>query len=196
MQFSVHIERPGGGYTHHEWLAEGPGDPRPEQAKKLVDACRGAQAIVAYNSSFERDCIRLMAEVTPDLANELGMLELKLVDLLPVVRNHVYHPQFHGSFSLKSVLPALVADLSYDDLEIKDGALATLELWRLIFDPEQFGERKRVRTRRALLAYCERDSWATVRLLERLRAFAGVAPAAPTRPAQPVARATQLELGL
>lgn len=196
VQFSVHIERPGGGYTHHEWLAEGPGDPRPEQAKKLVDACRGAQAIVAYNSSFERDCIRLMAEVTPDLANELGMLELKLVDLLPVVRNHVYHPQFHGSFSLKSVLPALVADLSYDDLEIKDGALATLELWRLIFDPEQFGERKRVRTRRALLAYCERDSWATVRLLERLRAFAGVAPAAPTRPAQPVARATQLELGL
>jgi len=196
VQFSVHIERQGGGYTHHEWLADGSGDPRPEQAKKLIEACAGAQAIVAYNSSFERDCIRLMADVAPELADEMGMLELKLVDLLPVVRNHVYHPQFNGSFSLKSVLPALVADLSYDDLEIKDGALATLELWRLIFEPEQFGERRRARTRRALLAYCERDSWATVRLLERLRALAGVAPAAgPIRRAGP-ARATQLELGL
>src|SRR5947209_3900314 len=75
VQFSVHIQRPGGGFAHHAWLAEGPGDPRAEQAERLVAACAGAQAIVAYNSSFERDCIRLLADAAPGLAQELGLLE-------------------------------------------------------------------------------------------------------------------------
>ena len=196
VQFSVHLQQAGGGYAHYEWLTEGPNDPRPEQAERLVAACAGAQAIVAYNSSFERDCIRLMTDAAPGFARELGLLELKLVDLLPVVRNHVYHPKFRGSFSLKSVLPALVPDLSYDDLEIKDGAAATLALWRLVFEPDYFGRRERARMRQALLAYCERDSWATVKLLERLRALAGLAPTATAPPAVRVGRAVQLDLGL
>jgi hypothetical protein len=196
VQFSVHIQQPGGGYAHHAWLVDEPGDPRPEQAERLVAACAGAQAIVAYNSSFERNCIRLLAAATPSLARELGLLELKLVDLLPVVRNHVYHPKFAGSFSLKSVLPALVSDLSYDELEIKDGATATLALWRLVFESDQLGRRERAGMRRALLAYCERDSWATVKLLERLRALAGLAPLTAPAAGPPKARAVQLDLGL
>ncbi|HUL02338.1 MAG TPA: DUF2779 domain-containing protein [Gemmatimonadales bacterium] len=203
VQFSVHAQQASGrgGYEHHAWLFDGPpgADPRPEQAERLVAACAGADAIVAYNSSFERDCIRLLADGAPGLARELGMLELKLVDLLPVVRNHVYHPQFAGSFSLKSVLPALVPDLSYDDLAVKDGATATLALWRLLFEPEYFARRERERQRRALLAYCERDSWATVKLLDRLRALAGLAPTAPAFPVADLARqrsrAVQLDFG-
>jgi hypothetical protein len=202
VQFSVHLEHPSaqGGYEHHEWLFDGsPGvDPRPEQAERLVAACAGAEAIVAYNSSFERDCIRLLADGAPGLARELGLLELKLVDLLPVVRNHVYHPKFGGSFSLKNVLPALVPDLSYDDLAIKDGATATLALWRLLFEPEYYARRARERERRALLAYCERDSWATVKLLDRLRALAGLAPTATVLPrpeARQQGRAVQLDFG-
>ena len=198
VQFSVHMQRPGGSYTHHPWLTEGGGDPRPEQARLLVDACAGAQAIVAYNSSFERGCIRLLAAAAPDLARELGLIELKLVDLLPVVRNHVYHPKFGGSFSLKSVLPALVPDLSYGDLEIQDGAAATLALWRLVFEPDRLGPRQKARMRSALLAYCERDSWATVKLLDRLRVLAGLATPAVMPPAviKPGTRALQLDLGL
>jgi predicted RecB family nuclease len=198
VQFSVHMQQPDGDYTHHAWLTAGGADPRPEQARALVAACAGAQAIVAYNSSFERSCIRLLAAAAPDLARELGSLEFKLVDLLPVVRNHLYHPKFGGSFSLKSVLPALVPDLSYGDLEIHDGAAATLALWRLVFEPQQLGRRASARMRNALLAYCERDSWATVKLLERLRVLAGVPPAEAPRPAASAAgaRAIQLDLGL
>jgi len=87
--------------------------------------------------------------------------------------------------------------LSYDDLEIKDGATATLALWRLVFEPEYFGQRERARVRQALLAYCERDSWATVKLLERLRALAGLRAAEVIPPAgAPPGGAVQLELGL
>ena len=198
VQFSVHVEAPGGGYAHHAWLTEGGADPRPEQAERLVAACAGAHAIVAYNSSFERGCIRLLAAAAPGLARELGLLELKLVDLLPVVRNHVYHPKFAGSFSLKSVIPALVPEVSYADLEIRDGAAATLALWRLVFEPGQLGRRELARMRSALLAYCGRDSWATVKLLDRLRALVVVPPVvAPQRAAiPPGVRAMQLDLGL
>jgi hypothetical protein len=49
------------------------------------------------------------------------------------VRNHVYHPDLGGSFSLKSVLPAMVPELRYATLAIGDGETASLELERLVF---------------------------------------------------------------
>lgn len=45
----------------------------------------------------------------------------------------MYHPDFGGSFSIKRVLPALVPALSYGDLEIQEGELASVELQRLLF---------------------------------------------------------------
>ena len=149
VQFSIHVERRGGGYDHQTWQAEGPTDPRPDQAALLVAACEGVQAVVAYNSSFERSCIRLLAAAVPSLARELGLIELKLVDLLPIVRNHVYHPKFTGSFALKSVVPALAPEVTYEDLEIRDGAAATLALWRLVFESDGLGTRERAATRGA-----------------------------------------------
>ncbi len=180
VQFSVHLEQPGGGWRHEQWLAEGPGDPRPELAERLVAACRDARALVAYHASFERDCLRVLALAAPHLGPDLGEMELKLRDLLPAVRNHVYHPDFRGSFSLKSVLPALVPELTYDDLDVRDGARATVELWRLVFEHATLGARQTARLRQALLAYCERDTWAMVKLLERLRELAATLVVAPT----------------
>ena len=198
VQFSVHVEQPGGGYAHHAWLTEDGADPRPHQAELLVQACAGAQAIVAYNSSFERGCIRLLAAAVPELARELGLLELKLVDLLPVVRNNVYHPKLGGSFSLKSVIPALVPEVTYADLEIRDGAAATLALWRLVFEPEGLSDQRRTAMRSALLDYCERDSWATVKLLDQLRLWRVLYRLTVPQPAAipREARAMQLDLGL
>src|SRR5213596_3987825 len=90
VQFSCHVEERGRGMIHHEWIADGPGDPRPALAEALVAACAGARKVVVYYASFERDCIRQLAEAVPSLAKELERIETKLVDLLPVVRNHVY----------------------------------------------------------------------------------------------------------
>jgi hypothetical protein len=144
-------------------------------------------------------------------------MELRLLDLLPAVRNHVYHPKFGGRFSLKAVLPALVPDLTYDDLEVRDGAQATVELWRLVFERDALTTRHAERRRRALLRYCERDTWAMVRLLERLREIAATLVVAPTvaaagdaegepapvlvrraarGAARPAPKAVQLDLGL
>ena len=90
------------------------------------------------------------------------------------MRDHVYHPDFGGSFSIKKVLPALVPELGYDDLEIQDGGSASAALETLLLDTDALSAAKRQELRRDLLRYCERDTFAMVRLHERLRALAGL----------------------
>jgi hypothetical protein len=176
VQFSYHEETEkgekgagSGSHLHHAYLAEGPGDPRRELAERMLEATRGAERIVMY-SPFERSRINELAEQVPDLANDLHALAGKLVDLLPIVRNHVYHPDFQGSFSLKYILHPLVPDLTYNDLAIVDGQVASVEIARLLFVAHLVEDRDQLR--RDLLAYCERDTWAMVRLVQRLRELA------------------------
>lgn len=171
VQFSLHSTRPNGEYAHCEWLADGPDDPRPTIARALVAACRGARSVLTY-SSFERARIRALAEAVPEVAAELRALEARLVDLEPIVRNHVYHPAFGGSFSIKDVLPALVPELSYDDLAVNDGQVASALLSRMLLRGDPAAPEPRAALRADLLAYCRMDTWGMVKLLERLRELA------------------------
>jgi hypothetical protein len=167
-QFSYHADQGDGTFSHAAWLAEGPIDPRPAIAQALLEATAGEERIVMY-SSFERTCIRDLQEAVPALAGELVKLEAKLVDLLPVLRNHVYHPEFRGSFSIKAVLNPLVPELSYNDLVIVDGQTASVEIARLLFVAQRIPVEERERIRQDLLDYCKQDTWAMVRLLGRMR---------------------------
>ena len=170
-QFSYHEERGDGTHHHVGWLAEGPGDPRREVAEAMLAATAGAKRIVTY-SAYEKTRITELKALVPELAGPIDELLAKLVDLLPVVRNNVYHPDFRGSFSLKYVLTPLVPDLSYNDLVIVDGRLASVEIARLLFVAHKIPVAERDRLRQDLLDYCERDTWATVRLMARLRDLA------------------------
>jgi hypothetical protein len=173
VQFSCHVLGPGD-LKHDEWLAEGPNDPREEFARKVISACREAETVVAYNAPFERRCINAIADALPHLRPDLKTLTERLQDLLPIVRDHVYHPEFGGSFSIKEVLPALVPGLGYDDLEIQDGSSASAALETLLLEADAFSLSERKALRSHLLSYCERDTLAMVRLHERLLALAGL----------------------
>ncbi len=158
-------------YDHYDFLAEGPLDCRPALARAMVEATKDAQRVVTY-SSFEKTRIKGLQQAVPELRAELEALEHKLIDLLPVIQKHVYHPKFDGSFSLKKVLPALVPELSYSDLVIVDGLAASVEIARLLFVAGKIAPEEQARVRRDLLNYCDRDTWAMVRLLETLRRLA------------------------
>jgi len=136
-----------------------------------VEATKNAEKVATY-SHFEKTRIRGLQEQVPDLRAELETLEGKLVDLLPVVRENVYHPDFLGSFSLKYVLHPLVPELTYDDLVIVDGLVASVEIARLLFVAGKIAPEEQARVRQDLLNYCERDTWAMVKVLERLRELA------------------------
>ena len=170
VQLSCHVVDADGTTSHHEWLFDGAGDPRPDAARAILDACAGARTVTAYSASFEKKCIELVADACPGEAAALLRIAGSLVDLLPIVRGHVYHPDFGGSFSLKKVLPALVPEMSYDGLEIAEGGTAQVHLSRLLFDPN-VSEAERREIRDALLRYCKLDTDAMVALERRLLAL-------------------------
>jgi len=173
VQMSCHVRAARGGLVHHEFLAEGPGDPRPAIAEAVVAACEGARTVVAYNASFERGRLVHLAENVPSLRTALLDVADRLVDLLPIVRDHVYHPDFGGSFSLKSVAPALVPGLGYEDLEIGEGSAASTILETLLLRADSIPAADRATLRRQLMDYCERDTLATVKVYERLLDLVG-----------------------
>ena len=45
--------------------------------------------------------------------------------MVPFRERWYYTPEMQGSYSIKKVLPALVPDLSYDNLDIKGGGVAS-----------------------------------------------------------------------
>jgi len=95
----------------------------------------------------------------------MGLLD-RLKDLHAMIRTSYYHPGFHGSFSLKAVLPALVPDMTYGNLEIQEGQLAGLEYLKMI-DPSLSTDKKE-KIGKNLLAYCGQDTLAMVKLREEL----------------------------
>ena len=95
-------------------------------------------------------------------------LTQRLWDLLAVIQAHYYHPSFSGSFSIKSVLPTLVPSLSYEDLDIQNGAMASAMYHHMVFKETDWVERQRIEI--ALHEYCARD---TLGMLELRRVLAG-----------------------
>ncbi len=165
--FSVHIEGDGQSPEHTDYLHEGSDDPRPQLANRLIDAL-GQQGSICTYSSYERQVLRRLAAALPEKAAALGAIETRLFDLLPVVRNNYYHPEFRGSFSIKHVLPALVPESGYDDLAISDGQTAAVHYAQAL-NKSVSAERRQ--TFENLRAYCERDTLAMVELREALAAL-------------------------
>src|SRR5437867_3751464 len=169
-RFSYHGRQPDGSHPHAALRAEGPQAARPPLAAAMVRATANARRVVMY-TSFEKTRIRELQRAVPELATELAALEAKLIDLHPVVKNCVYHPGFRGSFSLKDILTPLVPELTYNDLVIVDGRVASVEIARLLFVADKIPKHERDRVRQDLLNYCERDTWAMVKLVEKLRSL-------------------------
>jgi predicted RecB family nuclease len=97
------------------------------------------------------------------LADRLIALVYRIVDLLQIVRDHVVHPDFQGSYSMKTVAPAVAPDLSYGDLDIADGGEASAAFYRIVADPTLSAE-ARDALRQCLLTYCQRDTLALARV--------------------------------
>lgn len=169
FQWSVHIQcKPGAGLEHHEFLTDDTADPRPAFVDSLCRVIGNKGSIVAYNSSFESGCLKSLAESLPKRRAEIAHIQKRLWDLLPVMRSHVYHPAFCGSFSLKRVLPALVPELSYEGMEVAEGSDAGLAWEKMVH--AEVGSTHRNRLRDALLTYCRQDTLGLVRLLNLLGA--------------------------
>jgi predicted RecB family nuclease len=161
-QFSIHHrDNTTGTIRHSEYLADATKDCERELAEALIKELGEEGSIIVY-SSFEETRIKALRDAFSDLAAQLDTIIGRLVDLHPMVADHVYHPDFKGSFSIKKVLPALIPDLSYSELDVADGDTAITRFARMArgeIAPADIGV-----TRQQLLDYCKLDTLAMVRL--------------------------------
>lgn len=169
FQFSLHVMQSKETISHIEFLDISGNDPSRGFAEKLVASCGEHGPVYVYNAGFEGARIKELAQRFPDLAERLTNIASRLFDLLPIAKKHFYHPSQKGSWSIKKVLPALVPELDYANLEgVQDGGMAMAGFAEAI-QPSTSSERKQV-IHQQLLAYCKQDTWAMVKIFEAFTA--------------------------
>lgn len=177
FQYSLHIkESETAPYIHKEFLAPNDGsDPRRSLAEQLCKDIPKDVCTLAYNKMFECGRIKELADLYPDLADHLLNIREHIVDLIdPFRAGDYYVPAMGGSFSIKSVLPALFPndpELDYHNLSdlCQNGGDAMTIFPRI----QHMEPAEAAASREALLRYCELDTWAMVKVWEKLKEMAG-----------------------
>jgi hypothetical protein len=160
-------KEPGATPEHHEFLATDTNDPRREFITSLCSVLGKSGSIVVYYQPFEEQRLSDLAAWLPEFAGRIKKIQRRFWDLLPAIRNHVYHPAFAGSYSLKDVLPALIPAMTYQNMAVANGQAAGLAWESLVRGTVDGVERDRIR--KALLDYCGQDTLALLMLLNTLR---------------------------
>ena len=167
FQYSLHVQEISNSeIIHKEHLADPSQDPRVGFIEQLIQDCGTSGDILVYNIGFERGKLNDLIDVFPQYSNELSGIVNRLKDLMiPFQQKWYYTPEMRGSYSIKYVLPALVPELSYNDLEIKEGGTASNTFLCMVNGTFEGDVEE---TRRQLLEYCKLDTYAMVKILEKL----------------------------
>jgi len=168
FQYSLHkLNSKSDSLEHMEFIAETDGtDPRVSFIKKLLSDCRCLETILVYNIGFEKGRLSELANDFPEYSDEIVNIIDRLKDLMiPFREKWYYTPAMNGSYSIKVVLPALLPEFHYNDLEIKDGSTAS-NVFSSMIQGTFKGDSKKTKT--ALLEYCKLDTLAMVKVLGKL----------------------------
>ena len=168
FQFSLHIIAPDGKIEHRQFLDISGDDPGEAFSCALIDHCGTKGPVFVYNAGFENGVMRGLADRFPDHAPGLLAIVDRVVDLLPIARNRYYHPDQHGSWSIKAVLPAVCPDLTYESLDGVNNGQAAQGAFLEAMAPRTIPERRQ-EIESQLLEYCKLDTFAMVRLWEFFR---------------------------
>jgi len=174
FQWSCHIEHAPNVFEHKAFLDVSGSDPSLACVERMREVIKEDDngPILVYYQTYEKSRLKELAERHPQFEALMQGYIDRLVDLHPIIKDHYYHPDMKGSFSIKKVLPTIASDLKYDDLEdIQDGTGAQIGYLHATFSGLQSDARESLV--KNALAYCEQDTWAMVLLSffleERLR---------------------------
>lgn len=168
------------------FLGNGVDDPREELIKQMIADLGDKGSIMAYNMSFEKECIEKLAKDFPNYAKKLEKLSKRFIDLAiafdfkerigwksrtpdsdPVNRSTslVYHPLMGPSTSIKQVLPAFFPndhELDYSKLgQVQHGDQASDSYIQLGISSKLSPSQKQL-LRKDMLDYCCLDTKAMV----------------------------------
>lgn len=154
---------------HFDFLAEPGDDPRKKFIEHLLKVINGKGDVLVYNKTFEITRLNEIARDYPKYADEIEKLISRIKDLMvPFQKKYYVAPEMKGSYSIKAVLPSLVPELSYDDLEINEGGLASIAYESLQTETDLMFIAE---IRQQLIEYCKLDTFGMVRILEKLEAL-------------------------
>ena len=167
FQYSVFLKKDKDSEAEHiEFLAEPGIDPRKKFIENLLKVTKGKGDILVYNKTFEITRLNEIAKDFPQFADGIEKLVSRIKDLMiPFQKKYYYAPEMRGSYSIKAVLPALVSELSYDELEINEGGLASVAYESLHTETDLMFIAE---IKQQLLEYCKLDTLGMVKILERL----------------------------
>lgn len=167
FQYSLRRMDSHGESCHHTGhIAICQGDPSLSLLEHLSNDLVKIGTVIVWNKSFEMTINKNMADLHPEFAPFIEDLNSRIYDLGDIVNKGLYlHPGFKGSWSIKNVLPVMVPELRYSELEIHKGDQASMAWWRIIFDG--CDEDEKLRLEEALWKYCELDTLAMVEIFNR-----------------------------
>ena len=166
FQYSLHIQRsPSAEIEHFEYLHQDVDCPIDGLLLSLSEHIEPEGTILVWSKRFEKKRNEEMALYSPKHANFLSSVNERVIDLMdPFSDNIITDPAFLGSNSIKDVLPVMVPEFSYSDLEINNGGSAASEWQRVTFS--EAADKETIYT--DLKKYCERDTEAMVLIHEVL----------------------------
>jgi len=163
FQYSLHVLSDDGELRHIEFLHDQRTDPGETIARSLLTHVGEIGSVIVYSKTMEKGVLNDLAIQFPHWGDGLRSIVSRLWDLEVVFNKHYRHWQWGNKSSIKNVLPTLVPELSYQDLEVQEGGMASLEWLRMT---ETDDDREKTVKAAALKRYCGLDTLAMVRLLE------------------------------
>lgn len=159
FQYSCHILHQNGELEYHTYLHENETDPREKIIESLLETLGEKGSIIVYYQSFEAKILRELAEQFPEYSSQLNAIIERLWDQWEIFKYDYQHPDFGGSNSLKKVLPVLVPEMSYDDLDVQGGDEAQA-IWDLVIRGKAGDQTEKMLA--DLRDYSEQDTYAMV----------------------------------
>lgn len=171
FQYSLDvIEHPGAAIEHKEFLGEEGEDPREKLVEQLLsDIPNDGGSIIVYHADFEKNRLNELAELFPLAADRLLDMVCRLRDMeIPFKNRDYYIKEMQGRSSIKVVLPALYPDepsLDYTQLPgVQKGDQAAAMFKQLA----KLADEERTRQRKYMLQYCGLDTFALIKVYEKL----------------------------
>lgn len=167
FQYSLHrMDSIQGDIAHAEHLSITKEDPSISLVKQLTEDIGNTGTVFVWNKAFEMSRNKELVLIHPDYTDVLNNINGRIFDLGDFIKNGYYvHPGFKGSWSIKNVLPVMVPDLSYSEMDIGKGDQAMMAWCKLINDELPVHEVEK--TKKALLEYCKMDTFAMVAIFMR-----------------------------
>lgn len=170
FQFSLHrLDSPDTELIHEEFLYTGKEDPSPLFVEDLQKKIGTVGTIIVWFKPFEATHInKRLAIRIPECADFINGMNARMFDLMTIFSKQLHiHPDFHGSASIKKVLPVLCPELSYKELDIGDGSEA-MNTWNKLVT-EGASEADRVEIEKAMREYCKLDTYAMYAIWKHLQ---------------------------